>query len=526
MGITLSQAKKLTQSVSLEDAKLMAGPELEPPPVLARVGRGMMDIAQGSKQLYLKGKDAITGGNEAEDYTRQVDDEIALYEKGRGEDAGIDWWRLAGNVAATWPVALIPGAASAGIAARTGAGAVQGATAAGLNFTPEGESKADQVALGAVAGGALPNVLAGVSRVIKPKVRPEVQTLLDEGITPTPGQALGGKWAVAEDKLTSVPLLGDMIRGGQRRGINELNVAAYKRALDPIDQAPSGAVGREGVEEVSDALSNAYENLLPKLQFKADEQLMSDLSRLSDMTSHLPVREAAQFQKIMQTQLIGKITPEGTMSGETFKAVESELTRLAKGYKGDPSFDKRQLGDALSEVVNSLRANLHRVNPEFAEELGKINQGYANYARIRAAGASDRVGEGFTPAQLQAAVRSADKTVGKGGFAKGKALMQDLSDSGVKVLAPKYPDSGTAGRWNLPAAAGLLGSGLISPLLPAAGVAAMLPYTRVGQKLATGLLTQRPEFMTPIAEATAKSAGLLNPPLMGLLQNSGTTSGP
>lgn len=90
MGISLAEAKRLSRPVSLEEAKLMAGPELEPPPVLARFGRGMMDTGQGSKQLYLKGKDAITGGNEAEDYTRQVDDEIALYEKGRGEDAGID----------------------------------------------------------------------------------------------------------------------------------------------------------------------------------------------------------------------------------------------------------------------------------------------------------------------------------------------------------------------------------------------------------------------------------------------------
>jgi hypothetical protein len=528
MGMTLTQAKKLTKSMSLEDAKLMAGPELEQPPILARIGRGMMDIAQGSKQLYLKGKDAITGDNEAEDYTRHVDEEVALYEKGRGEKAGIDWWRIGGNVAATLPVALLPGAASAGVAVRTGAGALQGATASALNFTPEGESKMDQVVTGAIAGGALPNVLAGASIVIKPKVRPEVQQLLNEGITPTPGQIIGGKVAVAEDKLTSLPLLGDLIKSGQRRGINELNVASYQRALEPIGATPSGAIGREGVEEVSEALSKAYEDLLPKLQFKADAQFGADLTRLHQMSDLLPATEAKQFQKIIQTQLVGKMTPQGNMSGETFKTVESELSKLAKGYKSDESFDKRQLGEALSEVVNSLRANLHRANPEFADELAKVNLGYANYARIRAAGASDRAGEGFTPAQLQAAVRSADKTIGKGNFAKGKAMMQDLSDAGVKVLASKYPDSGTAGRglMNLLAAGGLTGSSLINPVIPTLGVTAMLPYTKVGQKVAAGLLAQRPEFLTPVADATVKSGGLINPALMGLLMDHSVTSGP
>jgi hypothetical protein len=517
MGMTLAEAKKLEGAMSLAEAKRLTGPELEAPGVLAKVGRGMMDIAQGTKQLYLSGQDSLTGSNDAAIYTKAVDAENRLYEQGRGEDAGIDWWRIGGNAAATLPIALIPGTASMSVLTRTGAGAAQGAAASALNYTPEGTSKAEQVALGAVAGGALPNVLAGVSRVVNPQVRPEVKTLMDAGVTPTPGQIMGGRLAVAEEKLGSLPLLGDKIRKAQQRGIDELNKATYQKALDPIGETSSGIVGREGVAEVSDKLSKAYSELLPKLQFKADTQFGEELSNIQKMVTNLPEADLKQFERIIKNQLINKMTPQGNMAGETFKSVESELGRIASGYKGDPSFDKRQLGDALQSVLDSMKANLGRSNPDFADELNKINSGWATYARIRAAGAADKGGEGFTPGQLQSAVRSADKSVGKGNFAKGEALLQDLSDAGVRVLASKYPDSGTAGRTLLSWLA-LGGAGqYVNPMIPVTAVSGMLPYTRQGQKIAAGLLTQRPSVAQPLSSATRKAGKLVNLPLMGLL---------
>ena len=61
----------------------------------------------------------------------------------------------------------------------------------------------------------------------------------------------------------------------------------------------------------------------------------------------------------------------------------------------------------------------------------------------------------FSPAQLQNAVRAMDKSKDKARFAEGKALMQDLSESGKTVLGSKVPDSGTPYR----TMAGILASG-------------------------------------------------------------------
>jgi hypothetical protein len=134
----------------------------EEPTRLERLGRGFMDVAQGVKQAGLMVKDLVTGGGEADAYTKEKSDELALYEQGRGKDAGIDWMRIGGNVLATAPVALIPGGAAASMGVRAASGAAQGAVASGAMFTPEGESKLAQMTVGGLIGAAMPVAAQGV----------------------------------------------------------------------------------------------------------------------------------------------------------------------------------------------------------------------------------------------------------------------------------------------------------------------------------------------------------------------------
>src|SRR5690606_13355534 len=110
---------------------------------------------------------------------------------------GMDWWRLAGNVAGAAPLmAVAPGAASTGLG-RVGVGAAQGALVSGLQPVYEGpvaQNTLYQMATGGAAGGAAAGLGNALSRLISPRAstNPQVQTLLDEGVTPTPGQILGG----------------------------------------------------------------------------------------------------------------------------------------------------------------------------------------------------------------------------------------------------------------------------------------------------------------------------------------------
>lgn len=117
------------------------------PPFMARVGRGMMDIAQGTKQIYLNATDPAAGAQ----YTKDVGDELATYEKGVATDPGrfgVDWARIlgGGSLAAAVPVAGGLGLAGLGSVAAAGAGT------GALNFVPEGGSRPENAFYGGLGG--------------------------------------------------------------------------------------------------------------------------------------------------------------------------------------------------------------------------------------------------------------------------------------------------------------------------------------------------------------------------------------
>lgn len=166
-GATQEQILSYVQSQTQGDPRTgFAKPEQ--PTLREKAGRGMMDVAQGVKQagLYLGEKMGIVDPGATAAYTKEKTDEAALYEQGRGKDAGIDWGRIAGNIVATLPVAAIPGGAATSMGARVASGAAQGAAASGAMLTEEGGSKVGQVALGTAAGGATPVVLNSIKNAL------------------------------------------------------------------------------------------------------------------------------------------------------------------------------------------------------------------------------------------------------------------------------------------------------------------------------------------------------------------------
>ena len=428
------------------------------------------------------------------------------YQAARGPNAGIDWARLGGNVAnpINW---IAPETGPAGLLANMGRGAAGAALSMPVTEGDYGAGLATTAGAGAVGGALLTPVGKALGRMVSPQTSDQVKTLLKAGVTPTPGQILGGAAQRMEDAATSFPILGDFIRNAQRRGIYDFNTAAYQRALDPIGEKAPQVIGREGVEAVADILGSKYDQILPKLSFRPDPQFALDLNNLKSMAAQLPEAQAKQFDNILASQF-GKATPAGLMNGETLKGVTSTILQKAKGYSGDASFDNRELGSALMELKSTITRALQRQNPVEAPQLAAVDQGWANYARIRAAAASQGAHEGvFTPAQLSAAVKAGDKSVGKGNFAKGNALMQDLSDAGKSVLSQKVPDSGTILRGLVNAGLGG-GAGYLATAHPLAVLgtigavgAGALPYTQMGQQAMSALFTKRPDMAPALAEA-------------------------
>lgn len=454
-------------------------------------------------------KEFSAGIPEMDAQIRRQDQDYAAARTARGE-TGTDWKRVAGNIGgAALATANLPMAARSLVGA-VGTGALSGAVGGALQPVTQGEFGAEklrQVATGAGIGGALGPVTNAVGRMLAPSVSPEVRALQREGVTPTIGQIRGGMTGRNEQKLSSVPVLGDSIKAAQRRAMDDFNRAAYNRVLAPIGEKFDGRIGHEGIEQIQNKLSQAYDDVLSKATLQVDKQFQGDVMKLGQMAQGLPESEQKTFMNVLKSQIFDKLGPQGLMDGPTLKGVQSELGRAARGYMGDQSFDKQQLGRAIAALKDAVDDNLARVNPaDVSSRLASVNQAFANFTRVQkaaaSAGAMNKAGI-FTPAQLNTAVRQLDTTVRKGATAKGQALMQDLASAGQQVLGSVYPDSGTAGRLGLLGA--IAGGASLNPTATAAavggGLLGMIPYTQAGQRVAAGLLTQQNPYAQGVGSA-------------------------
>jgi cytochrome c556 len=380
--------------------------------------------------------------------------------------------------------------------------------------------------IGALSGGGL-NVLG---RVISPNSSAAVQKLMDEGVTPTLGQTLGGVWKTAEEKAASLPIIGDAIRYAQGKGLDEFNRAIYNRVLAPLGEKYSGPIGQEGIAKVGDRLSSAYDDVLQKIPMVAvDQPFGVQTLQLQQMAKSLPPDKAQQLDRIVQNEVWNRLTPAGTLSGESMKQMESKLGQIARGYRGSPDFDQRQLGDAVAQIQANLRALVARQFPDQARTLQAVNQGWSQLTQLEKAANSTAAArnEGVvTPANYLKGIKQSDNSVRDRAFARGQVMNQDLAQAADKVLSNKYPDSGTAGRALFNAGAAGAGA-FFTPHVLAGASAGVLPYLPGARQAVATLLARRPEIAgllgAPLKQAApylgiAAPIGLPRQPLPGLLE--------
>jgi hypothetical protein len=481
------------------------------------VGRAMMGAADPGMGIVQLGANAIGQGDKVNKFVQDAEKQYQEARAGQGS-SGFDPARLVGNLAVTAPFA--PAAIPESMMGKAALGAATGGAFGAAQPVASGDfwdEKKKQVGISALGGGIASPLAGAAARMIKPQTAPEVTALADAGVTMTPGQILGGAYKRTEDAATSIPVLGDFIRSAKNRSLEDFNRAMYSRALAPIgEDASKIPVGPSGIAAVENKLSSAYDKILPTLTFKPDTQFVQGLNQLRSMAATLPEKEAAQFESILQRNT-SQATQNGIMDGITFKRVESNIGKEARKFQGSTDAYQKSLGTALDELQGLFREGLARSNPQ-STDLAAANAGWAAFARIRAAGASagDK-SSGFTPAQASAAVRSMDRSAGKGATAKGEAFMQDLTNPARTVLPSSVADSGTPLRHAVQLAMGAAGLHAFAPeaamVAAPGGIAGMgllsLPYTKMGQKLMQGLLTKRPESAAEWADIMRRGGGLL-----------------
>jgi len=420
-------------------------------------------------------------------------------------NTGVDWMRAAGNVAVGAPMGLALGPAGAleNVAASVATGAAFPVDAS-QGYAKE---KAKQAAISGVTAGAL----EGLKAIATTGADKFVKTLRANKINPTPGRVFGGIAGDAEDKATSLPVVGYAITSARQKALDDLNKAAYRQVLGPIgetldDKIP---VGRESIKAIGDRISAGYEEVLPLVRFKADAEFASKLSDAAAAAGRLPKNEQDVYRTTMKQVVLPQLRNGREVDGQVWKNVDSYLgERISNLSSGGPY--ERDLAGLFRDVQQSLRDGLARTNPNMANRIGSLNEAWKGYRVISDAGSAVKGAEGFTPNALSLAVKRA-----QGGprlkYSRGEKFMQDLSDAASARLPSEYPDSGTAGRSLLAQGAGLVLSPLAIPYLPGVrGAASGLAANRLGNV----------PFASPVLRgigATSPVSGAMTPTLQSLL---------
>ena len=457
----------------------------------------------------------VTGGKTGIDGLIESQEKEYQAKRAAAGQSGFDGARLGGNILS--PINLAIAARAPQAASLMGKLATGAATGAGVSALAPVESvdfwkeKGIQAAMGAGFGAAVPAVASALGRVISPKasLNPDVQLLKNEGVQPTIGQTLGG-WANSfEEKAQSIPILGDAINFARGKAREQFNTAAINRASGNVGARVEGA-GQESVMNAGNAISSAYESGKSRLgHFQIDQIGAAELQNLKQMTAQLAPKEQGVFQQ-MWDKLQGEITPNGSVTAESFKKFDGALNDKIGRFGASRDAYQQDVADAFKELQRVLMDNAKRANPEAAEILKNADRGWANLVPVeKAAGAAVNHKGIFTPSQLNLAIRGTDQSVRDRATARGTAIMQDLGNASQAVLGNKINDSGTTGRLLL--GTGALASYMLHPAIPLALGAGAAAYSSPLQSALRAAVSSRPQAAQSIAEILNQASPALIP---------------
>jgi hypothetical protein len=327
--------------------------------------------------------------------------------------------RVGGNIAASAPLAAVPGASGAGmgLAGRAALGAGMGAATGGLP--------------GAAAGG----LTGGLGGMIGPRINPAFQAIAQE-----------------------VPNFTQMVSGVMPRTPDSFQRAVANEVLKPIGQTIERSVkaGHDLVNAVGDKLEDAYNAVLPKVTFRAVEKDPETGTSFAEaakaLEDQVPESFLKDFGRLYKRVITDRLDENGNMTGQAFKKADSEIgKKAASNLAPRANATERDYGEALRELQMAMRENLAIHNPTESKALQDANTAWARYVRMEeAAGRGVSSNGEFMPNDLLASVK---KLEGARGFSQGDKLMQKFGRAGNELIAGR-PMNGQ--RW----LADLVGAGI------------------------------------------------------------------
>ena len=441
----------------------------------------------------------------------QIQQDIAQTRQNYVSPEGIDFARMGGNILNPTTF-MSPTSAATNILGKVGVGAATGAGYSALAPTMSQEELQSNLGTGAVTGGLFSAGTSALGRVISPNAStdPQMKIIKEMGISPTLGQTLGKRWNAYEEKLTSVPLIGDIIANARTKNEEKFRTGLFNTILKNVDdKLPTTTLkGRDPLNYTKDKIQSSYKNVLDRLgAIQIDGTFVSQADDLATMIqrSGMSPEKVAEFNYLLKP-IQDAQSKNGYITSDSYKMIESELSKQIKKLNtSDSTFDLKlsgaasQLKDNLYSLLERHSSNLPKVKGNtLAEELQRTNKAWAMYKRTaKAAGAQGaEVGE-FTPSQFARAVSQLEPS--KDRYGEGSALLQEVSDAAKSVIGNKISNANPYVR-SIGALAGGAAAYANLPNYLAAAIGTYGLYNPISQKLINKALTERPELAPAIRE--------------------------
>jgi hypothetical protein len=313
----------------------------------------------------------------------------------------------------------------------------------------------------------------------------------------TPGQRGGPiRRTIEEGVLGSIPLVKSIPQAARQRGVEQMNVAAYNRALKPIGaNLPMGTQpGREAVSMVGDQIFGAYDEAASRLSLAGDGGIAKAVSGITKGAKASVGRQADQLNAIMAETL--EPLTQGPVTGRQVSDLLQDLRGEASGWMSSPVKGEQRLGRELWKLHDALEAALVRQNKgDVLNPFKAARESVSLFKRVEAAAAKSKDGV-FSPQMLRTAVTKRGYGTTTGKVARGQAPMQDLSDAASQVLPNLTANSGTPERIAGMAALGGPGAlgAMVDPTMGIASGVALGGYTPGLDRILQNLALNRPDL--------------------------------
>lgn len=473
--------------------------------------RSFDESAMGLKQIFPK---ALGGG-----LTKEDEEGLALRREMESQIPGFVS-RFTGDIAQfAAPTGKVIAAAkaipklapaAAGYLGAVGAGAGQGA----IKPVLEGEDRGENAATGGMFGAAGKLVGDTVGRGIEgliaknpsiAKLPQKIRDSLTLGQTADRDTLLGRMASATEEKLQSIPLVGDLIRNA-RQGSTERWRDDLLQSVAPKGHTVSGANTREKLDDTYRAYQSRYGAALRNHQVNPSQLFETQVLNITNNPrSGLTQAQQEEVRNMVMRYYTSMFHgnnpatgPAGTAAAlqggargspisadaETAKSFEAFLTKQASQYAKSNAPGASNMAQMFDDLERAWSVSYRRQLPSSARMATKeLDQGYAPYKTAERAGGyvGNDFGD-FTPQQLLTAVRARTPA---NRFARGKGILQDEVQTARDTIIDRVPNSGTADRSTLAAVAGGLWADPVTAVATL-GTAVPLMTTRAGRNMMTG----------------------------------------